>query len=41
MLLSPPLLTYTRGDVQAASSVLMASALDRVERGEELWPPRA
>ena len=39
MLLSPSLLTYTRGDVQAASSVLMTSALDRAERGEELWPP--
>ncbi|ACO45693.1 GNAT family N-acetyltransferase [Deinococcus deserti] len=39
MLLSP--LTFTHGDVAAASSVLMASAVDRTARGEELWLPQS
>lgn len=39
MLLSP--LTFTHGDVSAASSVLMASAVDRAARGEELWLPQS
>lgn len=32
-------LRFSSGDVAAASAVLTASALDRAERGEELWPP--
>ncbi|MFC4639585.1 GNAT family N-acetyltransferase [Deinococcus hohokamensis] len=33
------LLHFSSGDVAAASRVLTASAVDRAERGEELWPP--
>lgn len=32
-------LTFTRGDLAAASAVLIASASALVERGEALWPP--
>lgn len=34
-------LTYTLGDLDAASALLIQVAQDRVERGEELWPPRS
>jgi Acetyltransferase (GNAT) family. len=34
-------LTYTLGDLDAASALLVRVAQDRVERGEELWPPRS
>lgn len=39
MVISPGTLTFTWGDVRAASSILVAAATALVARGAPLWPP--